>query len=155
MERHIVEILAILMREYPEGTIRPEDFEPLAQNLMVMGYTPNEIETALFWFYNRQEMRRSIRPAEGISEDAFRVLHEYEKSLITPEAYGYLLELRRLGLITLGEMDAIIERAMLMGSRRVGVEEMKGFVAAQIMEQGNPSPFSAGLYPRTRDDQVH
>lgn len=155
MERHIVEILVILMKEYPEGSIRPEDFEPLANSLIGMGYTQNEIETALFWFFNRQEIKQNLQPAQGLSEDSFRVLQDHERAVITPKAYGYLLELHCLGLITLGEMDAIIERAVLMGSQKVDVEEIKGFVAAQIMEQGGQSLSLPGFFPKTPNERVH
>ncbi|MBM3326638.1 MAG: DUF494 domain-containing protein [Calditrichaeota bacterium] len=134
MEQHIVEILVILMRAYPEGDIRPDDFEPLANNLISLGYTQNEIETALFWFYNRVEYRRSTVKPDGLSETSFRCLNDYEKMVLTPEAYGYLIELNHLGLLTLGEMDTIIERAVVMGGNRVDADDIKLFIAAHISD---------------------
>ncbi len=150
MEQHIVEILVILMRDYPEGEIKPDEFEPLTNNLISLGYTQNEIETALFWFYNRLEFRRSAVSKGVLSEDSFRCLNEYEKEIITPEAYGYLLELRHLGLLTINEMDEIIERVVTMSEDKVDKEEMKLFVAAQIFTSA-PVSFSSIVNPLLRN----
>lgn len=135
MENHIVEILVILLRKYPEGAINPDEFEPLTRDLMEQGYTQQEIETALFWYHSRQSRDAASRRQETLSPNSFRVLHEVERTIISPQAYGYLLQLHHLRLITLDEMDAIIERAVLSGARRVDVEDIKNLAALQIMEK--------------------
>ena len=135
MESHIVEILVILINKYPEGAINADEFEPLTRDLINRGYTPHEIETAFFWYHSRQGLQPKSKAGEEMAEDSIRILHEVEKAVLTPEAYGYLISLRNLNLISLAEMDTIIERAVLMGGRRVDVEEIKTYVAAAIMEQ--------------------
>jgi len=156
MERHIVEILVILMREYPEGAIRPDEFEPLANDLIGLGYTQQEIEAALFWFYNRQEFRPQTRVEDNFEHDSFRFLHDAERSVLSPEAYGYLLELHHLTLISLSEMDAIIERAVLIGGRKVDIDEIKTFIAAMITEQsGGLPPAMQNYLMKLPNDKVH
>lgn len=156
MERHIVEILVILMREYPTGAIRPDEFEPLANDLIGLGYTQQEIETALFWFYNRQELNVQNRKDDRFEQESFRYLHDAERSVITPQAYGYLIELQQLGLINLSEMDAMIERAVMIGGRRVDVDDMKMFIAAMIMDQSSSfSPAMQNYLLKTPSDKVH
>ena len=156
MERHIVEILAILLKEYPEGGITPDDFEPIANNLIGLGYTHQEIEAALFWFYNRNEMQFQNRSVNNFSKDSFRFLHDAERHVISPEAYGYLIELQQLGLINLTEMDQIIERAVMLGGRRIDVDEVKMFIAAIIMEQSTVfSPAMQTVMLKTPSDKVH
>ncbi len=155
MEQHIVEILVILMRDYPEGAIQPDDFEPLTNDLIRRGYTQHEIETALFWFHSRQMNSETSTVAEELSSDSFRVLHDIERAVLSPQAYGYLIELKQLGLITLTELDAIIEKAVLLGGRKVDVEEIKMFIAAQIMEQ--ESGFNVpgmNYYLKTPSDRI-
>lgn len=134
MERNIVEILVILLRQFPEGGINPEEFEPLTEDLMGLGYTKQEIETALFWFYNKLENRSNPIFVNDIETDSFRILHEVEKSILTPEAYGFLVELRHLGILSLTEMDLIIEKAVLLGGRKVTLNDMKSLVANSILE---------------------
>jgi len=134
MEQNIVEILVILLRQYPEGAINNEDFEPLTDDLIDLGYTRQEIETALYWFYNRFEVKQNTVIADEIETDAFRILHDVERSILSPEAYGYLIELRSLGIINLSEMDKVIEKAVLLGGRRVSIDDVKTFVATTLME---------------------
>jgi uncharacterized protein Smg (DUF494 family) len=156
MERHIVEILVILMREYPEGAIQPEEFEPLANDLIGLGYTQQEIEAALFWFYNRQEVRVQSRGEDRFAPTSFRILHDAERMVLAPEAYGYLVELRQLDLITLAEMDGIIERAVMFGGRKVDLDEMKMLLAAMIMDQtASFPPSTQSLLLKTSSDKVH
>ncbi len=156
MERHIVEILAILIREYPEGAITPDDFEPIANNLIGLGYTHQEIEAALFWFYNRQELRFQNKAEDHFSKESFRFLHDAERNVISPEAYGYLIELQQLSLINLTEMDMIIERAVMIGGRGLDTNEIKMFIAAIIMEQSSSfSPAMQTVMLKTPSDKVH
>ena len=54
--------------------------------------------------------------------------------MIQPDAYGYLLELRELGLITDVQTELIIERAMLTGARSVTREDMKTIAAPILLE---------------------
>ena len=140
MERHIVEILVILLKSYPEGAIRREDFDPLTQDLINRGYTQSEIETAMFLYHSRQDGSRTVRTSGVINQNAFRVLHDVEKAILTTDAYGYLISLNQLGLISVEEMDSIIERAVMLGGRRVDMEEIKMFVATHIMDQENGLP---------------
>jgi len=156
MERHIVEILVILMREYPEGAIRPDEFEPLANDLIGLGYTQQEIEAALFWFYNRQEIRSQSRIEDHFESGAFRFLHDAERSVLSTEAYGYLIELHQLGLITLSDMDSIIERAVMIGGRKIDIDEIKSFIAAMITEQTGVMPPAIQNYLlKIPGDKVH
>ncbi len=135
MERRIIEILVVLMREYPEGVITREEFETLTGDLAELGYSQTEIETALFWYHSRQLVKENSDQKTEFKSGAFRVLHEVERTVLRPEAYGYLIELKQLGLITLTELDAIVEKSVLLGGRQVDLDDIKSFVAAQIMEQ--------------------
>ena len=156
MERHIIEILVILMRKYPEGAISREEFEPLTVKLTDQGYSQQEIETALFWYHNRQLSMERDEIDSTFSPDAFRVLHEVERTIIRPDAYGYLIELFNLKMITLSELDSIIEKSVLLGGRKVDIDDIKIFVAAQIMDQDGgffPAP-GLSSYMKTPSNRI-
>lgn len=136
MEPNVLEILVLLLKQYPEGAISKEEFEPLTKDLLGLGYTRREIETALYWFYNNNMEDRGLSHAtEPFDSNAHRILHELESSILSPEGYGYLIELKQLGILNLVEMNEIIEKAVLLGGRRVGLEDMKLFVASHMMGQ--------------------
>ena len=64
------------------------------------------------------------------------ILHEVERRVISPEAYGYLLQLRALGLISPGQMEAIIERALMTGAGGVEEDDIKALVASLLFGEG-------------------
>lgn len=158
MDRNIIEILVILMRQYPGGAISAEEYEPLTQDLIGQGFSQQEIETAMFWYQNRAETcsMNELPDNPRIGQESFRVLHDIERALIAPEAYGYLLELTQLGLISMFDMDSIINKLVLLGGRRFNLEDIKTFIAAQIIEQDVEFP-SNGLsfYLKTPSDKIH
>ncbi|HHE46153.1 MAG TPA: DUF494 family protein [Bacteroidetes bacterium] len=155
MERHIVEILVILTREYPEGAITREGLEPLNKEMIEMGYSQQEIEAALLLYHSRQLTKQRSNHLREFKSHAFRMLHEVEQAVLKPEAYGYLIKLQLLGLISLNELDEIIEKSVLLGGRKVDIDDVKTFVAAQIMEQDNNiSAPGLGFYMKTPSDRI-
>ncbi len=146
MESNVLEILVLLIRQYPEGAISKEEFEPLTEDLLGLGYTRREIEAALFWFYNNNIEDNAVSQAsDSFDSNAHRILHDLERSILSPEAYGYLLELRQLGILNLIDMNEIIEKAVLLGGRQVNLDEMKLFVVSHIMGQN-------GIFTDSGDD---
>lgn len=155
MEIHIVEILVILLRNFPEGMIEQEEFEPLTEDLIGLGYTKQEIETALFWFYNRIENQKNAIFINDVDTDSYRVLHEVERTILTPEAYGFLIELRHLGVINLTEMDLLIEKSVLLGNKRVSLNDVKALVANSIFDPDEPISIPGrSIYLKTPLDSI-
>lgn len=154
MEQHIVEILVFLMKSFPEGAITPEEFEPLTQDLMGKGYSENEIEAAIFWFFHRLEVKKKDKNSI-IDSNYIRILSEFEKSIIAPSSYGYLLELKQLGIITLNDMNTILDKVIHYGGKSIDVDEIKIFVAGQLIEQDNMFPMPGmGFILRSSTDRV-
>jgi uncharacterized protein Smg (DUF494 family) len=132
MQERIVEIILLLVSELKSNKQLSEiDVSFLAKS----GYTASEISSAFSWVFERMTVGQSIVRQKGQSESSFRILHEAEKSVISPEAHGYLLQWRELGLLTNDEIESIIERIMAAGFSTVGEEEMKSFLAGLLFEQ--------------------
>jgi len=133
VQERIVEILMYVLSEVqrtkkPLGEI---DFSSLVQK----GYTQDEIVTACSWLQDRLHSDTKIfsRPA-GQQSDSFRILHNAEKYVISSDAYGYLIQLRQLNLISVNELEVIIDRAMLSGFEQLTVDEIKAIVASVILD---------------------
>jgi uncharacterized protein Smg (DUF494 family) len=132
MQERIVEIILLLVSELKSNKQLSEiDVSFLAKS----GYTASEISSAFSWVFERMTVGQSIVRQKGQSESSFRILHEAEKSVISPEAHGYLLQWRELGLLTNDEIESIIERIMAAGFSTVGEEEMKSFLAGLLFEK--------------------
>ena len=70
----------------------------------------------------------------------FRVLGPHERGRFSPEAWGHLLGLAGTGSITAGELEHIIERALMQIDGPIALEDLKAFMEA------------AGLIGRTASD---
>jgi hypothetical protein len=59
----------------------------------------------------------------------------YEKEVFTPASFGYLLQLYQLGIVTVTELESIIERAFMFGGRKVGTTEVQSIAASVIFSE--------------------
>ncbi len=110
MQGKLIEILIILMNEINRRGVEFERMEMLSGKLLDQGYSKSEISTAFSWMIERfAALNNNIQP----NPKSYRVLHDIEKIFISPEAYGYLLQLNALGLLNMEEMEKIIERSFI------------------------------------------
>ena len=142
MNERLVEILIFLMQEIQHNRKGMDQLDGLSKELREQGYTENEINAAFSWLFERIEAQKDdvFLKDQGAGESSFRVLHEVEKMVLSPKAYGYILQLRELGLITQAEMEQIIERAMMLGVPQIDIEDVKSIVAS-IFFNGEDSEF--------------
>lgn len=70
-----------------------------------------------------------------------RVLHAAERSVISTEAYGYLLELYNIGVLDENNLEVLIENAMMSNHEKLSRKTIKEMVAALIFGRnaGGPS----------------
>jgi Smg protein len=132
MREKIVEIIVYLMGELrnniPLGEI---DLSVLTNS----GYTPTEISTAFSWLYEKIDLGENlVKEISKSSPHSHRVLHDAERMVFTPEAHGYLIQLRELGLISEEDIEAVIDRVMLADYVTAGMQETKSIVASILLE---------------------
>jgi uncharacterized protein Smg (DUF494 family) len=95
-------------------------------------YDKSEISAAYSWILQQYP---TIKKKDIPNPEAYhRVLHFAERLLISPEAYGYLLELVNIGLIDSKALEGIIERVMFHSSDRIGIDKIKRIVATTLFE---------------------
>ncbi len=138
MQDRIVEIILYLMGEMGRGQ-RPlgeVNLGPLSER----GYTDGEISTAFSWLFDRfaaegtgvgGSFGRGLGGTTPGRGGSVRVLHEAERMVVTPAAYGYLIQLRALDLLSDHDVEQILERIMMMGPDRVELADIKQ-LASQI-----------------------
>jgi uncharacterized protein Smg (DUF494 family) len=132
MQEKIVEILIYLIGEIRKNTpITDIDLSVLSQR----GYSTTEISTAFNWLFEKISHGENIVTETGeISSTSHRVLNEAERNVISAEAYGYLIQLRELSLITDMDIEVIIDRIMMSGYLAADVAEIKSHVSALLAE---------------------
>ena len=62
----------------------------------------------------------AVEDAPGRSAE--RVLSREERESLSPEAWGYLLSLRRGGSLDAGQFERVLDRLTALGERPIGVD---------------------------------
>ncbi len=137
MKEKIVEILIYLMTEIRENKHMTDiDLGTLTRK----GYTQTEISAALSWLYESMHITEAGTRVSVPVPGSWRVLHEAEKQVIGIEGYGYLVQLRTLGIIDDADLETVIERAMMSGYERLSFEDIREVVGSVILtHQGDGS----------------
>jgi uncharacterized protein Smg (DUF494 family) len=141
MNERVVEILVYIMSEIHGTKQVTTKLDVLSRDLLQRGYTENEISSAFSWLFDRYraDFEELIRNTGPLLNNSFRILHDLERMIITPAAHGYLLQLRALGILDDGEIEQIIERAMMMGGSRIDENEIKALIASTLFNtSGTP-----------------
>jgi Smg protein len=150
-KERIMEILVFLLAEMRSNKQLIEiDLRPLSQR----GFSQTEISTAFSWLFDRigthgfEEspveltpsfigelvMRRNAEREYPLHEAPFRVYHEAERSVLSVEAQGYLLQIQELGLIDSADLELIIDRVMMAGVPSVSLADIKELIGIMVFD---------------------
>lgn len=137
MNERVVEILVFIMNQIRGNKSKLNKLEVLSQDLLNRGYSQNEISSAFSWLFERirNDIEEIVKNTGTQSDFTFRVLHDLESMILSPEAYGYLLQLKELDLLDDFDVEQAIERAVMIGTPYVDLEEMKSIVASILSQQ--------------------
>lgn len=147
-ERIIEIILYLITRLQKNSEIRQTDFARLTDD----GYSEAEIGAAFSWIAGREVLGAASAQVEP--GNSFRVLHEMERRLFQPQAWGYVLQLSGIGLISPAQVEGVIEHARMIAFEPLAVADIKQIVATLLMESGDPNVASAQAMLRA-GDTVH
>jgi uncharacterized protein Smg (DUF494 family) len=134
MTERVVEILIYIMTEIRRNHDVSRKLDMLSQNLIKKGYTESEISSAFTWLLDKidHEAEELMAPQSSSLKNSFRHLHEIERTIITPGAYGYIIQLRELGIIDEFDVEQILERSLMLGPSRVGVSDVKSLISSLL-----------------------
>ncbi len=137
MQERLIEVIMYLLKEFNNKRTN-EDYHSLSQELSAKGYSNVEINFALNWIFNNLAQKQGQASQEiEYSSRANRLLHQLEKIILTPEAYGYLLQMHQLGLLNDAEFEEVIDGALLDASPVVDIDDIKR-LAALVIFGGDP-----------------
>jgi len=132
MSERVVEILIYIMSEMRRNDSVSGKLDILSQDLLDRGYTESEISSAFTWLLDKidGETEEVLQRQRSTSQFSFRHLHEIERAIITPEAYGFIIQLKELAIIDDFDFEQILERALMLGVSRVDLAEMKSLASS-------------------------
>lgn len=133
MQERIVEIIIYLLEEFRHQQ-SDETYHDLSDELISRGYTEHEINYAFSWVFNHlQNKSAGTQEQFRYSENSNRILHDVERMVISTDAYGYLLQLKYLGLISDYELENIVDRLLSLGTSIVSLDEVKAITASMLL----------------------
>jgi len=135
MNERVVEILIYIMSEIRSNRKVSGKLDILSKNLIQQGYTESEISSAFTWLLDRLKIdsEEVVEKKNPSLKSSFRHLHEIEHSIIAVEAYGYIIQLKELGIIDQSDVEQILERAMMVGASEVTTLDIKSIIASMLL----------------------
>lgn len=132
MQERLIEIIVYLLGEFNQPQSK-DNYKDLSKELVSLGYSENEINLAFSWISNHiQEQQNGANDEFTYAPHSNRILHDVEKMIITAEAYGYLLQMTHLGLLSDFDLELVVERALSIGSANITVDDVKSIAASII-----------------------
>jgi uncharacterized protein Smg (DUF494 family) len=141
MKNRILEMLIRLI-DGAEQDWNSDLTDSLVENLVNRGYSEEEIEELFSWLFETAgPTSERVHDEVTVINRCLRVLHGWEKMVLLPESFGYLLRLEQFGLLNNDQMEIIIEKAILTGERGINLDRIKSIAASVILYgEGSPSP---------------
>ncbi len=129
MQEKVLEIIVhILSQIKSDKRLNDIDVDALAKE----GYTDAEINSAFAWIYSKIEQGESLFIEKNKTNKSHRFFHHAEKSIITNDAIGYLIQMKELGLISDLDEELIIDRIFFLGYQKAGIPEIKTVLTTLI-----------------------
>ena len=105
--------------------------DDLIQELLAIGFEAEEIDAAFHWMENltlKQRGEAVVFP----TLTAERIFSPDEMRIMAPEARGFLIRLRTMGIIDDHLQEEIIDRAMMEVDSAVSLQEIKSIAALTL-----------------------
>ncbi|MBS1514415.1 MAG: DUF494 family protein [Bacteroidetes bacterium] len=129
MQEKILEIIVhILSQIKSDKHLNDIDVAALSQE----GYTDAEINSAFAWIYSKIEQGENLFIERNKTSKSHRFFHPAEKSIISNNAIGYLIQLKELGLISDLDEELIIDRIFFLGYQKAGIPEIQTVLTTLI-----------------------
>ncbi len=130
MDERIINMVSLIAGQVQtkQDLFRKE--ETIITSLLRSGYRLHEADAAL-------TLMQSLVPTEddglpGETAAGMRAMNAEERARFSIDAFSFVTKLARLGIITDDQQEDILERAMILQRRRVGLAQMKDIVALHL-----------------------
>ncbi|MCX7878561.1 MAG: DUF494 domain-containing protein [Ignavibacteria bacterium] len=125
----IIDLIVYFITELKTSKgISDEILIPLAES----GYSQNDINIALEWVFTHATDKNTKGNNTFSSK---RFLSKNEERVISPEAFGLLMRLHELGILTHADVNLILDTIMLSEApQKVELDDLKLIVSAFLMK---------------------
>jgi len=142
MQERIIEIIVYLLTKIHQDGNRRDKVD-LTHALQLNGYTEVEINLAFSWIFKHLQQPAGEKIQNNFDFDQnMSDMPDLEQLVISPDAYGYLIQLIHLGIMKDEDMEMFVERALAFGKEDISVDDLKSIVASIIFDLDNHTSFN-------------
>lgn len=136
MEDRILEIVVYLMNQLAEERGSLSTIDDMSDDLRSLGFTDKEISSAYIWLLNHfEDYPESFEFHDKDNKcKSLRILSDLERKVISPDGYGYLLQLRTLRLLSTEQFEMILDRCALFTTDPIDLDEIKLYASAALFD---------------------
>jgi Smg protein len=135
-------VLAIvnLIAKYVLGTDdAPISEQELVTELLSVGFEAEEISDAFSWM---EAVALQPSPAAktepvALEQPTYRIFSREERQALEPEALGFLVRLRTLGILSDAAQEEVIERAVQSAEDPISLQEVKLIAALTLLSHSS------------------
>lgn len=136
MGNRVLEIVVYLMDHMRQHHGVLPNMDDLTPDLRSMGYSDTEISSAYSWVIDRFEHTNDPFYSQFPNEHhSNRVLTQYERLQLAPDAYGFLIKLINLNVLADEQFESVLERAFSSSASRVELDDIKMLTAAIVFNE--------------------
>lgn len=130
MRERVLAIVSIIAQYVLESREQLTDSD-IVEELLAEGFEAEEIDAAFSWMEN-VSLHPGSAPQGDLTLPTQRIFTAEEARSLSPEARGFLIRLRSLGLIDDGSQEEIIDRALQIAEDEVTLKEIKTITALTL-----------------------
>jgi len=128
-------------------------FEALAERLDEEAFGPDDLEAAIWLLRGIAEPAMAAVELEGAPGDhTQRILSDEERAAMSPEAWGYLLDLRRRGSLDASQIERVLDHVTESGEGPIDVAQAREIATRIAMQADRPI---AGESPHGEIEVIH
>ncbi len=143
MNENVVDILIYLFENYMDSEQIPHsDQEQLHDELMQAGFPEQEVEKAFQWI-DELALRQNAQDFRPHTEHSLRIYTDKEMARLDIDCRGLLLFLEQNGILDQAGRELVIDRAIALDTRTIGVDDLKWVALMVLINQpGQESAFA-------------
>jgi uncharacterized protein Smg (DUF494 family) len=128
-------------------------FDTLGERLDEEGFGPDDLDAAIWMLRGLGEPGVAAIELDGVpGSHAQRILSSEERAAVSPEAWGYLLELRRRGSLDASQIERVLDRVTESGEGPIDVAQAREIATRIAMQADRPT---AGESPHGEVEIIH
>ncbi|MDA8099041.1 MAG: DUF494 family protein [Nitrospiraceae bacterium] len=103
--------------------------------LVKSGYHPQDVDTALTMMQSLSlDALRAEQPGDALMQGGMRTMTAEERTRFAVDAFGFVSKLALLGIITADQREEIIEKALSLHRRKIGLSDVKPLLILNFFE---------------------